>query len=319
MSKKVITVFGGTGFIGRHIVYELAKSGATIRVPSRVKNRAYFLRPAGHVGQIVPMQCDTRDEDSVAAAVDGATHVVNLIGILYEKGKNTFDAVHVDTAERIAGAASKAKAGRLLHISAIGCDKGSTSKYQRSKAEGEEKVKKAFKGATIFRPGIVFGPDDGFFNMFASMAGYSPFLPAIGGGKTKFQPVYVGDIADAAAAALLGPADEVRGKTFELAGPRVYTFRELLEMTMAETGRERFIMNLPWGLAKAVGAVLSLAPDPMLTPDQVESLKTDNLPTGKLPGLSDLGVAPTALEMILPGYMDKYRSGGRFASTQKAA
>ncbi|WP_114392425.1 complex I NDUFA9 subunit family protein [Oleisolibacter albus] len=304
-------VFGGSGFLGRHIIQRLARTGCMIRVPSRHPGDANFLRTAGVPGQVVPIATNIQDDASVAAAVQGADLVINLIGILAPSGKSSFDAVQADAAGRIARAAKAAGVERLVQMSALGADAGSRSAYARSKAAGEQQVLAAFPDVTIFRPSIVFGPEDGFFNRFAQMATLLPFLPLIGGGHTRFQPVYVGDVADAVMAALA--TTESKGKTYELGGPRTYSFRELMELTLRQIGRpKKPLLSIGFGLASLQGAILEKLPGKLLTRDQVELLKRDNVVSGQLPGLADLGVSPTAAEVILPTYLDKFCLGGRF-------
>ncbi|QJE71996.1 complex I NDUFA9 subunit family protein [Aerophototrophica crusticola] len=308
-------VFGGSGFLGRHIIQRLAKTGCVIRVPSRHPADGFHLRTLGVPGQIVPLATNIHDDQVVAAAVEGADLVINLIGILAPSGKkNTFDAVQAEAAARIARAAKAAGVERYVHMSALGADANSASAYARSKAAGEQAVLAAFPEATIFRPSIVFGPSDNFFNRFAHMARVLPFLPLIGGGHTRFQPVYVGDVADAVMAAL--STTESKGKTYELGGPFTYSFKELLQLTVREIGKpKKWMLNIPFGLAKLQGAILQYLPGKLLTPDQVELLKTDNVVSGRYPGLPDLGIDPTAAEVILPTYLDKFRIGGRYAQS----
>lgn len=304
---RQITVFGGSGFIGRHLVRRLARAGAIIRVPTRDPEKALVLKPAGDVGQIVPFFSSVRREEDVRRAIGNSDAVINLLGILYEKGRNNFQAAHVEAAARIARLAREAGAAQLVHVSALGADARSRSAYARSKAAGEEAVRAFFPDAAILRPSVVFGPEDNFFNMFASLARFAPALPLIGGGKTKFQPVYAGDVAEAIAAILARPA---AGRAYELGGPGIYTFRELLELMMKETGRARPFVNLPWALAKWKALFLEMMPHPLLTRDQVELLKTDNVVSPKAKTLRDLDIAPVALEVILPTYMDRFRVGG---------
>lgn len=307
---RLITVFGGSGFIGRNLVRDLADHGARVRVAVRHPNQALFLKPLGDVGQIQIVQANLRHDQSVAAAVEGADAVVNLVGILFESGKQKFAEVQARGAGRVAEAAAKAGVSRLVQISAIGADADSPSKYARAKAEGEEAVKAAFPDATILRPSIVFGPDDDFFNRFAGLATISPVLPLIGA-DTRFQPVYVGDVADAITAVL--EDDKSAGKTYELGGPRVYTFRELMELTLKEIGRKRALITIPFGLAKFKAAFLQLLPNPMLTVDQVKLLAFDNVVAPKARGLKDLGITPTPAEAILPRYLYRFRKHGQFS------
>ncbi len=307
----VATVFGGSGFIGRYIVQRLARRGWILRIAVRLPDQALFLKPLGDVGQITPLAANIRNERSIASAVEGADTVINLVGILSERGPQRFGAIHAEGARRLARAAKAAGASRFLHLSAIGADPASPALYARSKAEGEAALREEFPPAVILRPSIVFGPEDRFFNRFAEMARLSPALPLIGGGLTKFQPVYVGDVADAAVAALLAPG--AAGKTFECAGPRVYSFRQLMELLLEEIGRKRWLVPVPWGIARLQAALLGLLPNPPLTLDQLRMLARDNVASGSLPGLADLGIAPTGLEAILPAYLDRFRPGGRFA------
>ncbi len=316
MARRV-TVFGGSGFIGRYIVKRLAAEGWVVRVAVRDAVAAAFLKPAGNVGQIVPLRCDVREDDTVSAAVAGSDAVINLVGILYQFGSQRFDAIQAEAAGRIARAAAAAGAKRLLHMSALGANPASESKYARTKAEGEANVRAAFPGATIFRPSIVIGPEDGFFNRFARIAQLSPVLPLIGGGVTRFQPVYVGDVADAFLAALKSPASV--GQTYELGGPRSYSMRELMEMMLKVIKRNRPLISIPYGLAEMQAAVLQLLPVPPLTRDQVKLLESgDNVVRAGAAGFAELGLQPQAIEAILPTYLDIYRPGGRFASTRAA-
>jgi uncharacterized protein YbjT (DUF2867 family) len=316
MARPVATIFGGSGFIGRYIVQRLARRGWILRIAVRRPDSALFLKPLGDVGQITPMAANIRHDASVAAAIEGVDHVINLVGVLYEHGPQRFAAVHAEGARRVASAARAAGVKRLLQMSALGADAGSPSLYARTKAEGEAMVREAFPEAVILRPSVVFGPEDDFFNRFAEIARFSPILPLIGGGKTRFQPVYVGDVADAAVAILDRPEDAPftpAGKTYELAGPRIYSFKQLMELLLAEIGRKRILMPVPWGIARLQAAVLGLLPQPPLTLDQLKLLQRDNIAGGQLPGFADLGIVPDGPEAILPAYLDRFRAGGRFA------
>lgn len=317
---KQATIFGGTGFVGAQIVRELAKMGVTVKVATRIPERAYFLKTCGNVGQIVPFACNYDDPDSIAAAVKGSDYVVNCIGILYQRGKNTFQRAHVEIPEAIAQACKKEKVERFVHISALGVDK-STSKYAQSKMEGEKAVGKAFKDTTILRPSVIFGANDNFFNMFARLAQVFPALPLIGGGKTRFQPVFVGDVADAAIAALTGSRvgeQNPCGNTYELGGPEILNFREIYERLFQHIGEKRCLIPLPFWLAKFEALFLSLLPNPLLTPDQVESLKHDSVVGEKALTLHDLGLHPTGMGLILPDYLEPYKIGGKFAEKKRA-
>ncbi|MBL8838172.1 MAG: complex I NDUFA9 subunit family protein [Alphaproteobacteria bacterium] len=307
-----ITVFGGSGFVGQYVVRRLAQQGWIIRVATRDPVVASQLKPLGNVGQIVPMRVDVRDPAAVETAVNGADAVVNLVAVLYESGVQTFRALHVEAAGRIAAAAAKAGATRFVQVSSIGADPAAASAYARTKAEGERAVLAAFPAATIIRPSIVIGPEDGFFNRFARMALMSPVLPLIGGGHTRFQPVFVGDLAEAITRALADPA--AAGRIYEIGGPRVYSFRELMEIMLAEIGRSRMLVSVPFKLAELKGAILQHLPGPkLLTRDQVILLKQDNVVHQGVPGLAELGVPATPIEAIIPTYLDIYRRGGRFA------
>ncbi|MEX2201691.1 MAG: complex I NDUFA9 subunit family protein [Dongiaceae bacterium] len=309
MANRSVTIFGGSGFVGRYVVQQLARRDWMIRVAARRPAQAQFLKPLGHVGQITPIAANIRDDASVAAAVAGADAVVNLVGVLYSKGRQTFETVHVDGAKRIAAAAHTAGAGRFVQISALGADANSTSDYARSKAAGEAAVREAFPAATMVRPSIVFGPEDSFFNRFAGMARIAPALPLIGGGKTRFQPVYVGDVADAVAEILDRP--ETAGGIYELGGPEILDFRTLMERMLAEIGRERLLVPIPFWAASLKASFLGLLPVPPLTRDQVRLLRSDNIVSGSQPGFAALGLAPTAMAAILPSYLRRYRRGAR--------
>jgi NADH dehydrogenase len=310
MTDRSITIFGGSGFIGRYIVQQLARRGWRIRVAVRRPDQALFLKPLGQVGQITPVMASIRDDASVAAALVGADAAINLVGILYEQGRQTFGAVHVEGAQRVARAARAAGVTRLVQMSAIGADPNSASDYARSKAAGEAAVREAFPTATIVRPSIVFGPEDQFFNRFAGMARMLPALPLIGGGKTKFQPVYVGDVADAFDRILEAP--ETAGQTYELGGPTVYSFRELMEILLREIGRQRLLLPMPFFVASIQGGIFEMLPvPPPLTRDQVRLLRQDNVVDPTAHGFASLGIEPVGLAAILPTYLTRYRRGGR--------
>jgi NADH dehydrogenase len=302
------------------VVRALARKGLRVRAAARQPGRGYRLRMLGDVGQIEVVQANIRDPASVARALEGAEACINLVGVLYEAGPQKFASVHAEGAGRVAQAARDAGVARMIQVSAIGADAGSPSQYGRTKAAGEAAVRAAFPTATVIRPSIVFGPEDDFFNRFAQMASISPALPLIGGGHTRFQPVYVGDLAEAIAQA--AASDAHAGKTFELGGPAVYSFRELLEFILLETGRKRFLANLPFPLAEMLGAlgdVLAPVLAPPITSDQVNSLKVDNVPSGALPGLEAFGVTPRSIEAIVPTYLYRFRKGGQYAPTPEGA
>jgi uncharacterized protein YbjT (DUF2867 family) len=309
MRYRRVTVIGASGFIGRYVVQQLARQGCVITAVARHASAAGFLRPMGDVGQIMAIDASLGDEAAIMAVVAGADAVVNTTGILFERGAQSFDALHHRGPARLAALAKAAGARRFVHVSAIGAAADSPSAYGRSKAAGEAAVRAAFPEAAILRPSIVFGPEDDFFNRFASLALISPALPLIGGGATRFQPVYVGDVADAAVVALT--AADAAGEIFELAGPQVYSFRELMALLLQEINRRRLLINLPFGLASLEAVFLELLPKPLLTRDQIRMLRRDNVASGTLPGLADLGITPSALELILPTYLDRFRRGGR--------
>jgi uncharacterized protein YbjT (DUF2867 family) len=327
MTRQVVTVFGGSGFIGRHLVRKLASNGAEVRVAVRDIEAAQFLKPAGNVGQIVPWQTDINVPAQVATAVAGADVVVNLVGVLYERGKRTFQRMHVDAAADVAAAARAAGVKRFIHMSALGADAGSDAAYAQSKAAGEQAASSAFPGATIFRPSVVFGPEDSFFNMFAGLMRFMPVMPVIGApamprisfggddlvsidffgdGGCKFQPVFVGDVAAAMVHAIDDPASS--GETYELGGPRVYSFKQIMELLLAVTERKRTLVPVPLGVAEVEAMFLQWLPKPLLTPDQVKLMQTDNVVSGKLPGLDALGIDAAAAEAILPTYLQRFRT-----------
>jgi NADH dehydrogenase len=319
LRDEMITVFGASGFIGRYVVRRLAKAGYRVRAATRRPHLAGELRPMGVVGQIQLVQANLKDRASVERAVDGAHGVINLVGILAEDGKQSFDALQSKGAGLIAEAAKAAGIERMVQISAIGADAQSKSKYAKTKALGEQAVRKAIPGAMILRPSIVFGPEDQFFNKFADMARFAPALPLIGGGKTKFQPVYCDDVAECAVKAL--DMDAARGRTYELGGPGIYTFKEILQFIMATTRRQRILLPIPFLAAGGMGLMGELTGklpfvQPFLTRDQVTLLKVDNVvgETGEDFGtIEDFGVERESIESIVPSYLERYRKGGQFA------
>jgi len=317
---RLVTIFGGSGFLGRHLTQALAKRGWRVRAAVRRPDLAGHLQPLGMVGQIHAVQANLRYPDSVARAVAGADAVVNLVGILHEGGRQTFSAVQAQGPRIVAEAAAKAGVESLVQVSAIGADANSPADYARSKAAGEAATLAAFPTAVIMRPSIVFGPEDQFFNRFADMARFLPFLPLIGGGETKFQPVYVGDVAEAIARALEGAAKP--GATYELGGPEVKSFKALLEYILAITGRSRALVPLPFPIARLQASVMELLPSPMLTVDQVRMLETDNVVGPEALAakrtLASLGVTPTTIEAVVPGYLYRFRKHGQFERAEIA-
>ncbi len=310
----LVTVFGGSGFVGRHVVRALARRGYRIRVAVRRPDLAGHLQPLGTVGQIHAVQANLRHRWSVDRAVEGADAVVNLVGILAEGGRQTFDAVQSFGARAVAEASRGAGAGRLVQASAIGASGGSKSRYARSKAAGEAAVLETVPSAVIVRPSIVFGPEDEFFNRFAEMARLSPALPLIGGGRTRFQPVFVGDVAEAIARAVDGSV--AGGRIYELGGPEVVSFRQCMEIVLRETRRHRLLVNIPFPVAEAMAAATGWLPGAPITTDQVEQLKSDNVVSEEaardgrtLPGI---GIEPRAMAAILPTYLYRYRPRGQY-------
>ena len=311
MDSKLVTIFGGTGFLGRHTVRALAKAGWRIKVAARRPARGFYLRPLGQVGQIDFVKCDVADAGQVAAAVAGSDAVINLCGILFQRGQS-FEDVQANGAANIAEAAAAAGVGALVHVSAIGADKDSDAVYAQTKAAGEARLREFFPAATILRPSIVFGPEDDFFNRFAAMARMSPILPLVGGGKTLFQPVFVGDVAAAIVTAL--GSEAAKGATYELGGPTVYSFKQLLQIVLTQTGRKRLLVPLPFGMASFQAFFLQLLPKPPLTPDQVKLLKSDNVVAHDAKTLADLGIAANSVEAEVPAYLWRYRAKGEYAA-----
>ncbi|HYB10047.1 MAG TPA: complex I NDUFA9 subunit family protein [Alphaproteobacteria bacterium] len=337
MAIRRTTIFGGSGFIGRHLVRRLAAHGEILRIAVRDPANAQYLKPMGDVAQIVPMMVDVRDEAAVRVAVEGADSVINLVGILFERGRQSFDEIHARAPGRIARLAAEAGVKRLVHVSAIGADPDSPARYARTKAAGEQAAREAMQTATIVRPSIVFGPEDEFFNRFGALARWLPALPVfgaaprlekfaeggarfelLGAGGVRFQPVYVGDVAEAIVRILEDRGTE--GKIYELGGPRVYSFAEIMQLVLRATDRKRWLLPLPLKVAEIQAAILSLLPlpKPLLTRDQVLLMERDNVVSQGALGLSALGIAPTAVEAVLPDYMDIHRRGGRYRHSRLA-
>jgi NADH dehydrogenase len=318
-NDTLITIFGGSGFLGRHLVRALARRHYRIRVACRRPELAGHLQPLGRVGQIHVVQANIRNAASVEAAVRGADIVINLVGILFERGRQRFRTVQGYGAEQVALAAA-AHGARMIHVSAIGADKNSPSRYAQAKAMGEEAVLAAKPDAVIFRPSVMFGPEDDFFNKFGAMARILPALPLVGGGTTKFQPVFAGDVAEAIAQAVQGRAKP--GTIYELGGREVLSFRQILEYVLAVIERRRLLIPLPFALAKLKAAFLQLLPKPPLTPDQVELLRSDNVvsPEAEAEGrtLQAFGIEPTSMESIVPTYLWRFRKTGQFKNSRFA-
>ena len=320
--SKLVTIYGGSGFVGRYIARRMAKEGWRVRVAVRNPNEALFVKPYGVVGQVEPVFCNIRDDASVAAVMNGADAVVNCVGILAETGKNTFDAVQADGAERVARIASEAGVAKLVQISAIGADTESESEYSRTKGEGEAAVVAAFPGAVILRPSIIFGTEDGFFNRFAGMTRFGPVLPVVGA-DTQFQPVWVDDVAQAAVASI---TKDVDAGVYELGGPDVYTFREMMQVMLTVIKRRRLILNIPFGIANIMapiaGAVQFLSLGIVQTPitkDQVINLRKDNVVGADSAGFAAFGIEPTNLEAVLPDYLWRFRPSGQYDAIKDSA
>jgi len=331
MDRRIVTVFGGTGFVGRHIVKRLLERDFIVRVPTRSFERVKKLKPMGYLGQVVPIHCDVRDDGSLKDAIDGSEVVINLLGVLYERGGNNFANIHVKAAKRIAEEAKACGVKTLLHMSALGVDKNPSSNYATSKLAGENAVREAFADAVIFRPSVVFGQNDNFLNKFATLARFSPVLPVIGApglpkvdlgegkvdilgdGGPKFQPVYVGDVADAFVAAIGNT--KATGKTYELGGPETYSFMGLLRDMLHITRQSAILVPVPFWLASIKAFFLQFLPVPPLTPDQVRLLKTDNVVSEGANGFADLGITPNSLEAVAPAYLKRFcppRKSGEF-------
>jgi uncharacterized protein YbjT (DUF2867 family) len=314
-NRALVTIYGGSGFLGRHVVRAIARTGARMRIAVRRPELAGHLQPLGGVGQIVPVQANVRFPDSLLAAAEDADAVINLVGILFATGKQTFKTVQDEGARHVAEAAKAAGARTLVHVSAIGADPNSRSVYARTKAAGEAAVTETFPGAVIFRPSVVFGPEDEFFNRFGALARISPVLPLIGGGHTKFQPVFVGDVAQAIVAALEGRTTE--SAPYELGGPQIMTMREVMERVLAYTMRSRPLVPVPFWFAKLQGAFLQWLPKPPLTVDQVRLLQTDNVVSDAAINagrtLEGLGIEPVAVASVVPDYLEQFRPRGQFS------
>ncbi|MBZ4689489.1 complex I NDUFA9 subunit family protein [Cereibacter changlensis] len=321
--SKLVTIYGGSGFVGRYIVRRLAKDGWRVRVAVRRPNEALFVKPYGSVGQVEPVFCNIRDDASVRAVMHGADAVINCVGVLSESGKNSFDAVQAEGAGRIARIAAEQGVAHLVQLSAIGADANSPSAYARSKAKGEAAVQAAFPAAVILRPSVIFGPEDQFFNRFAGMTRFAPAL-AVVGGNTKFQPVHVDDVAKAA---VLGVTGKAAPGIYELGGPDVATFRQLMQEMLAVIERRKMVINIPFFLAHVMAGAfgllqtltLGLFTNKILTRDQVRNLSRDNVVAPGAKGFADLGIVPTAMEAVLPEYLWRYRASGQYASIKNSA
>ncbi|MBM7067181.1 complex I NDUFA9 subunit family protein [Actibacterium sp. 188UL27-1] len=320
--SQLVTIYGGSGFIGRYIARRMAKQGWRVRVAVRRPNEAGFVRTYGVVGQVEPVLCNIRDDASVEAALAGADAVVNCVGILAEGGKNTFDDVQAEGAGRVARLAQIQGITRMVQLSAIGADAAAESDYSQTKARGEDLVLQHMPDTVILRPSVVFGPEDQFFNRFAGMAQLGPVLPVVGA-DTRFQPVYVDDVAQAAEKAVLG---EVAPGIYELGGPDIHTFRELMDLMLSVIRRRRLVANIPFPIARMMGFGFDMAAKvtgglitPALTRDQIKNLATDNIVAPGAKGFADLGIAPMAMTAVLPDYLWRFRPSGQYADIKDSA
>ncbi|WP_281973722.1 complex I NDUFA9 subunit family protein [Ruegeria faecimaris] len=321
--SKLVTIYGGSGFVGRYIARRLANEGWRVRVAVRRPNEAMFVRPYGAVGQVEPVLCNIRDDASVALAMRGADAVVNCVGVLNEIGRNEFDTVQTEGAERVARLAAAEGVNRMVHISAIGANAEAGSEYSRTKARGEAGVLAHMPGAMILRPSVIFGTEDQFFNRFAAMTRVGPFLPLVGA-QTQFQPVYVDDVAKAAVQGVLGQAS---GGVYELGGPEVKTFRALMQQMLDVINRHRIILGIPFWVARIMAGMLDimkfasfqLFPNNILTRDQLKNLRHDNVVSDSALGFADLGIEPATLESVLPDYLWKFRPSGQYDDIQNSA
>lgn len=321
-ARKLVTIYGGSGFVGRYIARRMAKAGWRVRVAVRRPNEAMHVRPYGAVGQVEPVFCNIRDDDSVRAVMTGADAVINCVGTFARRGKNNFDAIQNEGAGRIARIAADEGVARLVHISAIGADAQARSLYARSKGEGEAAVLAACPNAVILRPSVIFGPEDGFFNRFAGMTRFGPILPLVGA-STRFQPVYVDDVA---AAAQMGADGSAEPGIYELGGPDVNTLRELMQQMLQVIQRRRLIMNIPFWIAGILGWVMEIVQTVSLglipaaiTRDQARTLRTDNVVSEGGKGFADLGITPVSLESVLPDYLWRFRPDGQYAAIKASA
>ena len=309
-NQKIIAIFGAGGFIGKHLIRNLTKLGYRIKIATRNPYLKGYLKPLGNPGQIELFKTNIFNEEDVKNVLKNCDLAINLVGILYETRKQKFDHIHSHFPYLLSNLCNELGIKNLVHISALGVKEKHDSLYMKSKLEGEKNIQDTFKPSVILRPSVVFGPEDKFFNTFASLAQFSPVLPLVGGGKTKFAPIYVGDVAKAIVKAL--ELNNSEPKIYELGGPENYSFKELMEILLAEIKKKRFLISIPWGFAKFQSHFLQMLPNPLLTPDQVEMLKYSNVVSGNYPTLKDLGVSGTPIQSILPKYIYRFRTGGQF-------
>jgi len=309
-NRKIVTIFGGSGFIGRHLIRRLTKNDYRIIVATRSPYLHGYLKPLGNPGHVELVKTNIFDFEEIKGAIKNSSFVINLVGILHETKKQKFKNIHVDFPDILSKICNEQEIQKLIHLSALGVDQKINSGYMQSKLEGENKIKNSFTNSYILRPSVIFGHDDKFFNRFASLAEFSPALPMIGSGKSKFQPVYVGDVADAILKIV--ELEENNQNIFECGGPSIYSFQELMEIMLKEIKKKRLLISIPFGLAKLQAKFLQLFPQPLLTEDQVEILKYDNVLTGQYPNLKDLKISPKKIETVLPEYIYRFRKYGQF-------
>ena len=312
LSGKTVSLIGGTGFVGRALVEKLLSAGARVIILARNAERAKRMKTGGAIGQLTAIAGNAQDDADLLSVISPADIVINLVGILAPSGQQTFPALQTELPTRIGRMAKEVGCQQIVHLSALGAKLKSPSMYARTKAEGERGLLRQFPNAVIMQPSIIFGSGDNFFNRFGQMAMFSPALPLIGGGKSLMQPVYVGDVADAVLAALT--KEEAKGRIYELGGPQIYSFADLMRFTLTCVGRRRLLVPVPFSIARLPAAIAGLLPNPPLTLDQLKLLKVDNVCRKSAPGLTDLGITPTAIEGVVPGYMMHFRPGGRFGS-----
>ena len=310
-NQKIIAIFGGGGFLGKHLMRQLTKLDYRIKVATRNPFLKGYLKPLGNPGQIELFKTNIFNPEDVKRVIKNCDFVINLVGILYETRKQKFNQVHEEFPNLLGNICNENKVKKLVHVSALGVREDHISKYMQSKLKGEKNIKNSFKSSIILRPSVIFGPSDKFFNTFASITQFSPFLPLIGGGSVKFSPIYVGDVAQAIVKTL--KLNNSEPEIYELGGPKNYSFKELMEILLKEIKKKRLLIPIPFGLAKIQSYFLQMIPKPILTPDQVEILKYNNITSGKYPNLEDLGISGKNIESILPKYIYRFRAGGQFS------
>ena len=309
-NQKIIAIFGAGGFLGKHLMREITKLDYRVKVATRNPYLKGYLKPLGNPGQIELFKTNIFNSENVKQVLKNCDLAINLVGILYETRKQKFDQIHSQFPYMLSSLCNEIGIKNLVHVSALGVKEKHTSRYIQSKLQGEKNIQDTFKPSVILRPSVIFGPEDKFFNTFSSIAQFSPVLPLIGGGKTKFAPIYVGDVAKAIVKAL--ELNNSKSKIYELGGPEDYSFKELMEILLTEIKKKRFLMPIPFSAAKFQSYFLQMMPNPLLTPDQVEMLKYNNTVSGKYPTLKDLGITGTAIQSILPKYIYRFRTGGQF-------